>query len=198
MYNKKDLISLGEIIDSSELDPVTMRYYKCLEDRKIIINEEIGDFLLEKAIIPLLEMDNDGSGKPISIYLSTPGGSVYSGFALIDVIEKLKTPTEIRLFSMAASMGTLIAMAGHNNPNVKCVCYPFTVALVHSGTSFLEGSASAVRDTFHFNERYEERIKKYILSHSTIDEDTYSKIERQEFWMDSDDMLKFGIVQEII
>lgn len=179
-------------------DPILRRYYKCLENRIIFINDEIGENILETAVLPLLEMDNDGTNQPISIYISTPGGSVYYGFSLIDIIEKLKTQTEIRLLSIAASMGTLIAMAGHNNPNVKTTCYPFSVGLLHSGSAIFEGSANAVRDTFHFNERYEERIKNYILTHTNIDDAMYDKIQHQEFWMDSDDMLKYGIVQEIL
>ena len=57
-------------------DPVIYQYYKGLINRKIIINEEIGDGLLETAILPFIEMDNDGSNKPIEIILSTVGGEL--------------------------------------------------------------------------------------------------------------------------
>ena len=97
---------------------------------------------------------------------------------------------------MAASMGGLIAMA--KNPHLKVVCDKFTVGLIHSGSQYMAGSAHAVRDTFKFSERYEEKIKQYILSHTNIDEEMYQNIERQEFWMDADDMLKYGIVDEIL
>ena len=114
-------------------DPVIYQYYKGLLNRKIIINEEIGDGLLETAILPFIEMDNDGSNKPIEIILSTVGGELYSGFNLVDQIEKAKSPVTIHIMSMAASMGFLIAMAGKSNPNVKTVCHPFSVGLLHSG-----------------------------------------------------------------
>lgn len=179
-------------------DPVEYVYYKSLENRKIIINDEIGDSLLESAIIPYMEMDSDGSGKPIEIILNTTGGEIYSGFNLVDQIEKATTPTTIHIMSMAASMGTLIAMAGKNNPNVKTVCHPFSVGLIHSGSQYMEGSAHAVKDTFDFTQQYEEKIKQYILSHSAITEDYYEKIERKELWLDADEMKRLGIVDEII
>lgn len=179
-------------------DPVMYQYYKQLRNRIIIINEEIGDTLLETAVIPFMEMDNDGTGQPIEIIISTVGGEIYNGFNFIDMIEKAKTPTTIHIMSMAASMGLLISMAGKNNPNVKTLCHPFSVGLLHSGSQYMEGSAHAVKDTFDFSQQYEQKIKNYILTHTNIDEELYNKIERKEFWMDADEMKKMGIVDEII
>lgn len=179
-------------------DPIIYQYYKNLLNRKIIINEQIGDGLLETAILPFIEMNEDGTGRPIEIIITTPGGEIYSGFNFVDQIENAKVPVTIHIMSMAASMGFLIAMAGKNNPNVKTVCHPFSVGLLHSGSQYMEGSVHAVKDTFNFSQHYEEKIKKYILSHSKIDEDLYEKVERKEYWMDADEMLRLGIVDEII
>ncbi|HAU87773.1 MAG TPA: hypothetical protein DCW90_20485 [Lachnospiraceae bacterium] len=201
LMTKMDILTvpLSDLVGDSNLpDPIMYQYYKNLKDRKIIINTEIGDDLLECATLPLMEMDNDGSGEPIEIILSSVGGEIYSGFNLVDQIEKLKTPTTIHIMSMAASMGLLIAMAGKNNPNVKTVCHQFSVGLLHSGSKYMEGSAHAVRDTFDFSQHYEEKIKQYILSHTKIDDDLYEKIERKEYWMDADEMMRLGIVDEII
>ena len=116
------LEDIAEVLKPSGLpDPILYQYYKNLENRKIIINEQIGDGLMETAVLPFMEMDNDGTGKPIEILISTIGGEIYNGFSLVDQIEKAKSPVTIHIMSMAASMGFLIAMAGHNNPNVKTV-----------------------------------------------------------------------------
>lgn len=179
-------------------DPIIYQYYKNLEKRKIIINEQISDNLLETATLPFIEMDNDGTDNPIEIIISTVGGEIYSGFNFVDQIEKAKSPVIIHIMSLVASMGFLIAMAGKNNPNVKTICHPFSVGLLHSGSQFMSGSAHAVKDTFDFSQHYEEKIKDYILSHSNIDADLYEKVERKEYWMDADEMKRLGIVDEII
>ncbi len=177
------MISLEELLKPDSLPDIELyRYYEKLQERTIIINEDIDDDLLESAIIPFMDMDNDGSGKPIEIILSTCGGEIYSGFNLVDQIEKAKSPVTIHIMSMAASMGLLIAMAGKNNPNVKTVCHPFSVGLLHSGSQYMEGTTHAVKDTFNFSQKYEERVKAYILSHTNIDEDLYEKVERKEYW----------------
>lgn len=193
------LDELAEMMQPSSIpSPTEYQYYKNLLNRKIVINKDIDDRLLETAILPFIEMDNDGTGKPIEIILSTVGGEIYSGFSLVDQIEKAKSPVTIRIMSMAASMGFLIAMAGKNNPNVKTVCNPFSVGLLHSGSQYMSGSAHAVKDTFDFSQHYEEKIKDYILTHTNIDEELYDKIERKEYWMDADEMVRLGIVDEII
>lgn len=193
------LEELLESVSSSVLPPVnTWQYYKQLQDRKIIINEEISENIIESVVIPLIDMDNDGTGKPIEIYLNTCGGELYHGFSLVGIIEKCKTPITIHILAIAASMGLLIAMAGHNNPNVKTICHPFSVGLMHSGSRYMEGSSHAVKDTFDFSQSYDDKIKDYILTHTNIDESLYEKIDRKEYWMDADEMKRLGIVDEIV
>ena len=99
------LEDIAEVLKPSGLpDPILYQYYKNLENRKIIINEQIGDGLMETAVLPFMEMDNDGTGKPIEILISTIGGEIYNGFSLVDQIEKAKSPVTIHIMSMAASM----------------------------------------------------------------------------------------------
>lgn len=197
VINLNDLI--GDAMNSTSLpDPESYQYYSQMQKRRIVLNMDIDQALLEYAILPLIEMDNDGTGKPIEIMLNTYGGEIYSGFNLVDVIENLKTPTTIHIMGIAASMGLFIAMAGKHNPNVKTVCHPFSVGLLHSGSQCLEGSTHAVRDTFEFSRHYEDKIRDYVISHTNIDEALYEKTERNEYWMDANEMLRLGIVDEII
>lgn len=177
-------------------DPVMYQYYKNLFNHTIIFNERVTEDIIEKVVLPLIEFDEDPEVDHINIILNTVGGSLYDGFSVVSVLENLKTPTTLRLIGMASSMGSLIAMA--KNPCLKVICDKFTVGLIHSGSQCMQGSTHAVRDTFKFSEKYEDKIKEYILSHTNIDEAMYNEIERQEFWMDANDMLKYGIVNEII
>lgn len=179
-------------------DTYLYQYYKNLADRRIVINETIDPSVLENVILPLQEMDNDGSGKPIEILLNTLGGNLFAGMALCDVIDKLKTPTTITVNMYAYSMGSIILAAGYNNPNVKKRCYKHSTALFHAGSSYLEGNSSSVKDQFNFYQKYDEMIKQYTLSHTKITEEEYEKMERYEWYMTSDVMLEKGLVDEVI
>lgn len=195
-------ISLDEILNSISSvdlpDPTQYQYYSNLQNRKIIVNGEITDAIVEYATLPLMQMDNDGTGEPIELILNTLGGDLFSGLTLVDAIERVKTPLTVRILGIAASMGFYIAIAGHNNPNVKTICSPFSVGLLHGGSLELEGTQYAIKDQINFLQNYEEKLKKFVVSHTKITPRFYKKIERNEYWLDAEEMLKYGVVDEII
>lgn len=187
------------ILDSPSLpDPCMYQYYKCLSNRIILINDQIDASIVETVILPLLEMDNDGTGEPINILLNTCGGSLFDGLPLCDLLDNLKTPTTVTVITYAYSMGGIILMAGKNNPNVTKKCYKHSTALLHSGSTYLAGNSTSVKDTFLFHQKFEDKIKEYTLSHSNITLEEYNSMERSEWYMTSDEMLEKGLVDEIL
>lgn len=201
--SEKEYVEVAEKLDAEqvmleETDIINNQYENLLKNRIILINDVISDITVEKIIMPLLQMDNDGSGEKITIYINTNGGSVYDGLPLCNIIERLKTPTDVIVLGYAYSMGSIILMSGKNNPNVTRKCYPFSTALIHGGSTYVGGTSSQVKDYFKFNEKYEKRITDFIVSHTNLTEDDYAAIERYEAYMDSDEMLEKGLVDEII
>lgn len=188
----------GILSGDNTISPEMYQYYRNLNERKIIINDDITSSLLEYAIMPLIEMDNDGTGKPIHIYLQTCGGSLTDGFVLCDIIDNIKTPLVIEVIGYAYSMGGIILMSGYKNDNVRKICHKHSTALLHAGSYYLEGNANSVKDQFHFNEKMEEQIRDYTLSHSKITNEEYERMDRYEWYLLSDEMLKYGLVDEII
>lgn len=183
--------------DASTLDQKTYQYYKGLRNRRIIINDEINETLLDKAIIPYIDF-NDGSDKPIEIIVNTYGGDVFSIFALCDAIDNAKTPTTLITPAFAYSAGAYLMMAGYSNPFVVKKCYKHATGLIHAGSVSLSGTNTSVKDTQKFIEEYDKRVKDYVLTHSKITPEQYDMIERFEHFMLSDEMLTLGIVDEII
>lgn len=199
----KEYLEMAEKLDAEqcileETSVINAEYARLLKERKILINDIISENTIEKVVMPLLRMDNDGSGKKITIYINTNGGSVYDGLVLCDIIEQLKTETEVIVLGYAYSIGSIILMSGKNNPNVTRKCFPFSTALIHGGSAYISGSSSQVKDYFKFNEKFEKRIANFIVSHTNLTEDDYAAIERYEAYMDSDEMLEKGLVDEII
>lgn len=199
MTNKEFEINLDELLaNPTDLSPAIYQYYKNLQNRTIIINEAVTANIVETVMLPLIEMDNDGTNEPITIRLSTVGGSLFDGITLCDIIDNLKTPTTVIVQTYAYSMGGIILMAGYNNPNVRKICYKHSTALLHAGSTYLEGNSTAVKDQFHFNQKFEQKLKDYTLSHSKITENEYDAMERYEWYMDSDTMLEKGLVDEVL
>lgn len=201
--SEKEYTELAEKLDAEqvileETDIINNQYENLLKNRIILINDVISELTIDKIVMPLLQMDNDGTGKKITIYINSTGGSVYDGLVLCNIIEQLKTPTDVIVLGYAYSMGSIILMSGKNNPNVVRKCYPFSTALIHGGSACIGGTSSQVKDYFKFNEKFEKRIADFIITHTNLSEDDYAAIERYEAYMDSDEMLEKGLVDEII
>ena len=201
--SEKEYTELAEKLDAEqvileETDIINNQYENLLKNRIILINDVISELTIDKIVMPLLQMDNDGTGKKITIYINSTGGSVYDGLVLCNIIEQLKTPTDVIVLGYAYSMGSIILMSGKNNPNVVRKCYLFSTALIHGGSACIGGTSSQVKDYFKFNEKFEKRIADFIITHTNLSEDDYAAIERYEAYMDSDEMLEKGLVDEII
>lgn len=192
-------ISLDELLsEASSLSPIDFQYYNSLAKRRILITEEICQDLAEKVILPLLDMDSDGSGEEIEIVLSSPGGSLLDGLCLVDIIDRLKTKTTIKVLGYAYSMAAIILCAGRHNPNVRKVCYPFSTALIHDGESLVSGGAGQVKDTQKFLETMDVRVRDYIIANTNITKELFEKYERKEWYLTAEEMKEFAIVDEIL
>lgn len=194
-----DLEFLGFAEATSSLDPVMYQYFKnLLQKRTIILNSEIDENILENVVLPLKDFEEDSSYDTVKLILNTPGGSVADGLMLCNIIDNYTKPLEIIVPSYSCSMGTIILCSGNKNPNVIKRCYPFTFGLFHSGQTFVGGEATSVKDTVDFNEDVDNRIRQYIIANTNISEELYEKHHRKQWYITAEDMLKYGLIDEII
>jgi ATP-dependent Clp protease protease subunit len=174
-------------------------FWEQLKDRKIILNGQIDDSVVERVIVQILKFNNQDKNipkekrKPIVLYLNSYGGVVDIGLVLANVIESSKTPIHVIALGNAASMAAIILMAGH-----KRMAYPFSNILHHDGSMFVVGSTSKVKDTMMYQDKKEEQIKQFVLSHTKITEEKYKENYAKEWWMTSEQALEYGVIDEII
>lgn len=194
-----DLEFLGFAETVGNLDPIMYGYFNNLINRRtIILNTGIDENILETVIMPLKEFEEDDSNKPVTLILNTPGGSVTDGLMLLPILDSYTKPLNIIVPAYACSMGTIILCAGNKNPNITKKCFPFSFALFHSGQTYLSGEAHSVKDTQKFNDDIDNRIKKYVLDNTNITEELYDSHYRDQWYLNAQQMLEYGLVDEII
>lgn len=178
-------------------DAASYQYFKGLNERRLIVNGEITEALVEQAIVPLVEMAK--TDEPIELYLSTTGGMVSYAFALAAVIDRIKCPLTTYLVGDVWSAGMYIAMAGYDNPCVHKIAYPFTEGLLHDGRiTIAEMPQYLMDDMVEHDRRCRERTRDYVLTHSRITGDEYDKMIRSDFWLLPEQMWTYGIVDGIL
>lgn len=176
-----------------------MFYLKDLKQRKLFINDNIDSYTVEDVVKQILQINREDVGKlydqrqPILLYINSNGGSLDDGFQLIDVILHSKTPVYTINTGYQYSMGFLIGLAGHKRfatPNAKF--------LMHDGTNFIINSGSKARDQMEFQNRIEDRVKQYVLSHSKVTSEEYDAKMRIEWYMFADEAKQKGFVDCIV
>ena len=174
-------------------------YLKDLQQRKLFINEGICEESVSEIVQHIMQYNREDydidpdKRKPILLYISSNGGSVDAGFELIDVIESSKTPVYTINVGYQYSMAFLIGIAGHKRFATKNAKY-----LMHDGSSFVWDSGAKVQDQVRFQERVNDRVKDYVISHSNVTSEEYDGKFRVEWYMFSDEAKEKGFVDYII
>lgn len=174
-------------------------YLRDLKQRKLFISTNICQETVDDAIRHIMQINREDMGvaredrKPIILYVTSNGGDVDAGFALVDVILSSETPVYVINQGYQYSMGFLIGLAGH-----KRFAMPHAKFLMHDGSQFIYNSGAKAQDQMEFNKRMEERIKQYVLSRTEITSEMYDSQMRKEWYMFADEAKKLGVTDYII
>ena len=181
------------------ISPVDYQYYhQLLENRTIVFNKEVDESIVESVCLPLKDFEDDDSQEPVTLILQSVGGSMSDGLALINIIDNYTKPLNIIVYGYAYSMSFAILCAGSKNPNVTRKCYAFSTALWHSGSTMLSGDTNVVNDIQDFNRKMDDTLKEYIIENTLIPRELYEKKERYQFYFNAVELLRYGIIDEII
>ena len=190
-------LDTGELLQNGMLEDIF--YLKDLKQRKIFLSGEISQYGIEDIIRHIMQINCEDAGldpekrAPILLYITSEGGSVDAGFALIDVIKASKTPVYTINLGYQYSMGFLIGLAGHKRfatPNAKY--------LIHDGSNFVWNSGAKAQDQMEFYKRVDGRIRKYILENSKVEEAEYDEKLRTEWYLFADEAKEKGFTDYII
>jgi ATP-dependent protease ClpP protease subunit len=109
----------------ADLDIAQYSYYEHLQNRELILNQDIDESIMEKFTLQIIKWNREDLGKPINmrkpikIYINSCGGTVADGMSFVDVIISSKTPVYTIVQAYAYSMGCLISIAGHRRFGYK-------------------------------------------------------------------------------
>ena len=130
--------------------------------------------------------------EPIKIYIDSCGGSLTDAFTIIDSIRMSKTPVITIATGCAYSAGFFIFISGH-----KRIAYPHASFLYHEGSATNGGTASQFRNFADFYDIQLAQLKQIVLDCTNIDEDEYNKHKKDDWWMTAEDVINYGIADEI-
>ena len=170
-------------------------FSKLLDDRIIFLSTEIDDYVCNiiKGQLLYLEMESD---EDISIYLDSPGGSVYSGLGLLDVMDFIKPDISTVNTGLAASMAAIILCSGTKGKR-KALKRSRTMIHQPMGGGWMQQASDIEIEAKEINSLKKELYD--IISDRTGQ--PYDKVYLdgdRDYWMNAQDAKKYGMIDEII
>lgn len=193
------LFSIPQSIANMQLpDPDLRNYYQDEQDRIFWVDGEIGDSLLDlvKMIIKCNKEDKDkpiDGRKPIKVYIDSPGGDVCALWTTIKAIEMSKTPVYTINYCTAFSAAADLLASGH-----KRFALPGTSVMVHSGSCMFGGTVEQAENMKKHFDKLGKKVTDNFLARTKIDPKTFKKKAPGDWYMDEEEALKNGLIDEIV
>ncbi|MCA9942282.1 MAG: ATP-dependent Clp protease proteolytic subunit [Ardenticatenaceae bacterium] len=166
-----------------------------LKNRIIMLGTPINDQIANLIVAQLLYLAREDSSKPISMYINSPGGQVYSGLAIYDTMQQIECPVSTVAVGFTASFGTVLLTAG-----TKGLRYALPNATIHMHQPLggAQGQASDIEIQAREILRLRTSLNGILATHTgqsieRIEEDT-----DRDIYMDAQQAVEYGLVDKVL
>ena len=165
-----------------------------LKTRTILLTGEVDKDLSEKVIRHMLLLESL-SLDPITILIDSPGGDVYAGFSIFDMIRFVNAPVRIVGMGLVASAAALILLAV---PKERRFGLPNSSYLIHQPLSGIQGVATDIEIHARELEKTKVRLNEIIAEATGQSLERVSRDTDRDYWMNASEALSYGLIDKII
>lgn len=184
------------IIEERQLNVISMDIFsRLMMDRIIFLGTPIDDDVANIIMGQLLYLESVDAKKDIVIYLNSPGGSVYAGLGIYDVMQYVTPDISTICTGMAASMAAVLLCAGTKN---KRSGLKHARVMIHQPMGGAEGQASDIEITAREIQKMKKELYEIIASHSSQKYDKVWKDSDRDFWMTAAEAKEYGMIDEVL
>ena len=170
-------------------------YSRLLNERIIFLGTEISEDIANLVVAQLIHLESEDPEKDISIYINSPGGSVYAGLAIYDTMQYIKPDLQTICVGMAMSMGALLLAGGASG---KRLALPNSKILIHQLSGGFEGPATDIE--IHAKEIIDVRgrLDQIIATHTNQPLEKVAKDTERDYFMSAEEAKEYSIVDRVI
>ena len=184
------------IIEERQLNVAQMDVFsRLMMDRIIFLGTQVDDYTANVIQAQLLYLDSADPGKDISIYLNTPGGSVYAGLGIYDTMQYISSDVSTICTGMAASMGAVLLVAGATG---KRFALQHSRVMMHEPMGGAQGQASAIEITAREIQKLKKELYTIIADHSGRPYEQIEKDSDRDYWMTAAEAKEYGMIDEVL
>jgi ATP-dependent Clp protease, protease subunit len=170
-------------------------YSRLLNERIVFLGTPVDDQIANLVVAQLLHLESQDPEKDISLYINSPGGSIYAGLAIYDTMQFIKPDVSTMCVGIAMSMGSLLLTGGARG---KRMALPNSRILIHQPSAGFEGQSTDIE--IHAREilRTRKRIDEiYALHTGQSEERVHADMERDRF-LTAQQSVEYGLIDRVI
>jgi ATP-dependent Clp protease protease subunit len=170
-------------------------YSRLLKERIIFLGTPIDDEVANLVVAELLHLESEEPDQDISIYINSPGGSVYAGLTVYDAMQFVKPDIQTTCVGVALAMAALLLAAGSAG---KRAALPNAKILIHQLSAGFEGQAADIE--IHAREiiNVKRRLEEILAKHTGQPLERVSKDTERDYFMTPEEAREYGIIDQVI
>jgi ATP-dependent Clp protease protease subunit len=170
-------------------------YSRLLNERIIFLGHPVDDMVANLVVAQLLHLESQDPEKDISIYINSPGGSIYAGLAIYDTMQFIKPDVATMCVGIAMSMGSLLLTGGARG---KRSALPNSRILIHQPSAGFEGQSTDIE--IHAREilKTRKRIDEIYALHTGQSEDQVHRDMERDRFLTSQQSVEYGLIDRVI
>ena len=170
-------------------------YSRLLNERIIFLGEDVNEHTANSVVAQLLHLAYVDPQADISLYINSPGGSVYDGMAIYDTMNFIKPDVATYGIGLQASMGAFLLSSGAKG---KRFCLPHAKVMIHQPSSGTHGKVTDMEIDMKETLEVKEMLAK-IMAKNTGQKLTKVKSDMErDYWMTPDEAVKYGIIDKVL
>ena len=184
------------IIEERQLNVAQMDVFsRLMMDRVIFLGTDVNDYTANVIQAQLLYLDSADPGKDVSIYINSPGGSVYAGLGIYDTMQYISSDVVTICTGMAASMAAVLLVSGAAG---KRFALKHSRVMIHQPMGGAQGQASDIEITAREIQKLKKELYTIIADHSHTDFDKVWADSDRDYWMTALEAKEYGMIDEVL
>jgi ATP-dependent Clp protease, protease subunit len=170
-------------------------FSRLLDERIVFLGTPVTDEVANLIVAQLIHLEANDPEKDISIYINSPGGSVYAGLAIYDTMQYIKPEVQTICCGMAMSMGALLLAGGAEG---KRMALPNAKILIHQVSSSFQGQATDIE--IHAKEIIDvrKRLDEILAQHTGQSLEKVSRDTERDYFMSAEEAKEYNLIDEIL
>jgi len=170
-------------------------YSRLLLDRIVFLGTEVNDVVANLLVAQMFFLESSDPDKDIHLYINSPGGSVYAGLGIYDVMQFIKSDVCTYCIGMAASMGALLLTAGAKG---KRFSLPHSRIMIHQPLGGAKGQASDIEIQAREILFLKDRLNAIMASHSGKNIDQVKKDTDRDNYLSAKEAVEYGLIDKVV